>query len=429
MKFLRSRRDFLADMGMAAAATMTLPLLSCDEPERYNDDDAARLIEQKQKERERSGTGRFGPRHYRGYRGLAKLPYFETDGSGRLKCVVEDLPPIIDFHSHLGISALLSPKIDLLSRTDRVQHFLDCDAKTPGCDLDLDVYINANFDEDDLATLEWETVGQLVWGSEFAATHTIPNLLAEMDACGVQQAVVLPIALGLPFGDRLADDWTDAIRLSNTGDRLLPGASIHPGDANAVAELRRQSAMGARVVKLHPAMQRFYPDSPELGPIYEECGQLGLPVFFHAGRAGIEPEYTQRFTLIRHYEGAVGEHPDVNFIFGHAGARDVADAIPFAKRHPNVTLDIHGQGISQIDELIEELGANRLVFGSDWPFYHLAATLAKVLIVTEGRPEVRAAILTDNAQKLLAMTGVPEPQVRPLASANSPPPHRFDPPG
>jgi predicted TIM-barrel fold metal-dependent hydrolase len=49
------------------------------------------------------------------------------------------------------------------------------------------------------------------------------------------------------------------------------------------------------------------------------------------------------------------------------------------------------------------VGADRLLFGSDWPFYHLAVTLAKVLIVTEGRPDDRYAILRGNADHLLGV--------------------------
>ncbi|MAI25123.1 MAG: amidohydrolase family protein [Myxococcota bacterium] len=414
MKFASDRRRFLGHLGTGAVAMMGLPMLGCEEEEsgRYTEADAARLKEQMRREKELSGTSRFGKHVYPGYRGLAELPYFEIDQNERLRCVVENMPPAIDFHTHLGIAVLLAPPIDLLARTDRVRHFLDCDGTTPGCPLDLDVYINANFREEDLASLDWETVGQGIWGSASAQTHTIPNLLDEMDQTGIEKAVVLPIALGLPFRDEMADQWTQAIEKSGSSERLIPGASVHPTDPNALAELRRQAGLGARVVKLHPAVQRFYPDDPQADPIYEECERLGLPVFFHGGRAGIEPEYTHRFTLIKNYEGAVGQHPEVDFVLGHAGARDVEDAIPFARRHPNVFLDIHGQGIRQIDELIDQVGADRLVFGSDWPFYHPVATLAKVLIVTEGRPEIRDAILSNTARKLLAKTE-PVAQVTP----------------
>ena len=59
---------------------------------------------------------------------------------------------------------------------------------------------------------------------------------------------------------------------------------------------------------------------------------------------------------------------------------------------------------TRLDELIDRLGSERLLFGSDWPFYHLAATLAKVLIVTQGRPEARHAILRGNAERLLGLS-------------------------
>ena len=50
------------------------------------------------------------------------------------------------------------------------------------------------------------------------------------------------------------------------------------------------------------------------------------------------------------------------------------------------------------------MGGERLLFGTDWPFYHLAATLAKVLIVTDtaDRREIRHAILRGNAERILA---------------------------
>ena len=396
----KDRRSFLKLL----AASPGLALLSCTDESRYSREDAAGLEAQRRQEKERSGSGPYGPQRYRGYRGLAELPWFELDPSGRLRCIAEDLPPVLDIHAHLGMSLLLAPEVDLLARTPRVRHMLDCDRESPGCPLDLDVYINANFTPADLQELRRGAVAQFLWGSEAAQTQTIPNLLEEMDASLVRQAVILPIAFGLPFGDDLTERWMAAITQHGAGDRLLQAASVHPRDSEATVKLRRYAARGARVLKLHPAAQRFFPDAPELMPIYEECGRLGLPVLFHGGRAGIEPSYTHQFTLMRHYEGALRSFPEVQFVLGHAGARDVADAIPLVKRYPNVWLDIHGQGVTKLHELIEEVGSHRLLFGTDWPFYHLAATLAKVLLVTEGRPGVRRAILRGNADRILGLS-------------------------
>jgi uncharacterized protein len=399
-----NRRLFLRALGLGAASLISP--IACSDSERYGEADIKKLADQKRQEKELAGKGPYGSQRFRGYRGLSELPYFELDTNQNLRCIVEGLPPIVDFHAHLGMSFLFAPKIDLLRKTERVVHFLDCDATQPGCELDLDVYINANFTEDDLASLNSESLAQGTWGSAAAATHTIPNLVAEMNAMGIQRSVVLPISLGLPFNDDSSALWSEAIETSDYANRLLPGATVHPRDPDALESLRLQIARGASALKLHPAVQRFYPDTPELRPIYEECAKAGLPVFFHGGRAGIEPEYTHRFTLIRHYEGAVAAYPEVQFVLGHAGARDVADAIPFAQKYPNIWLDTHGQGVSTLGQLIDEVGAQRLLFGTDWPFYHLGASLAKVLIVTENAPEDRWAILSGNAEKLLGQEGL-----------------------
>jgi predicted TIM-barrel fold metal-dependent hydrolase len=407
----RARRDWQAvELGRRAfgklllsAAAVALP--GCRDAARYTEADAERLAAQRREEAERSGLGPYGPQRYRGYRGLAALPWFELDDGGVLRCIAQELPPVFDVHAHLGMSLLLAPEVDLHARTPRVQHLLDCDVEEPGCELDLDVYINANFRPSDLRALRLGMVARLLWGNPASATHTIPNLLAEMDATGVSQAFVLPIAFGLPFGDDLTERWLDATAAAGVRDRLLPAASVHPRDPARIEKLRRYAARGARALKLHPAGQRFFPDAPEAMEIYEECARLGLVVVFHGGRAGIEPGYTHQFTLMRHYEPMLARYPEVAFVLGHAGARDVADAIPLARGYPNVWLGIHGQGVTTLHELIERVGGERLLFGSDWPFYHLAATLAKVLIVTEGRPDLRAAILRGNADRLLGSDG------------------------
>lgn len=390
------RRNFLR---LAALAPL-VGAAGCVDRHRYTEEDEARLEAQREEERARSGRGPFGPHRYRGYRGLAELPWFELDGDGRLRCVAEDLPPIFDAHAHLGMSLLLAPELDLQARSERVRHLLDCDGSDPGCELDLDVYMNANFTAADLRALRIGAVAQLLWGSSAAATHTVPNLLAEMDATGVQRALVLPIAFGLPFGDDLTERFMQAIRVADAEQRLIFGASVHHSDPEAVEKLERYARAGARAVKLHPAGQRFFPDDDDAMRIYEACGRLGLVVFFHAGRAGIEPEYTHQFTLMRNYEPMLRRFPEVQFVLGHAGARDIADAVPLARKYPNAWMEIHGQGVTSLHELIAAVGPERLLFGTDWPFYHLAATLAKVLIVTEGKPELRRAILAGNAARL-----------------------------
>ncbi len=396
------RRHFLGLSGALALAGVAgyFSLRSDRFSERYLEEEADALIAQKAREAAQSGAGPYGAQVYEGYRGLAALPWYELNDQARLVLADESVPAAIDVHAHLGMNMLFAPDIDLTAQTDRVEYMLDCDATDPGCPLDLDVYINANFSDAALRRLQLMSLAQLFQGSGAAATHTIPNLLAEMDDCRIEKAQILPIAWGLPFGDALAENWIAAIEGANAGSRLLRGGSVVPGDPEAPEQLRALVAQGIRMIKLHPTMQRFYPDDPAMSSIYEACGELDLPILFHGGRAGIEPEFSHKYALMRHYEGAIRDFPNVQFVMGHAGARDVDQAIPLAQKYANLSLGIHGQGVTKLDQLLSEVGPDRLLFGTDWPFYHLAATQAKVLMVTEGKPEARYAILRGNAERL-----------------------------
>ena len=83
------RRDFLARSARILGAgtvigTGGLALTGCGRPDpaRSNDTDRALLAGHAGLERERSGQGPFGRHVYRGYRGLAELPWFELDAQG-----------------------------------------------------------------------------------------------------------------------------------------------------------------------------------------------------------------------------------------------------------------------------------------------------------------------------------------------------------
>ncbi len=400
------RRDFLRFAGLSSAGLFLSSCSGEDPGPHYTEADIAALAAQWRREGERSGNGPYGSLHFRGYRGLAELPWFELDDAGILRNIATDLPMAIDVHCHFGRSTLMAPELDLYRSSKRVQHLLDCDGSDPGCDLDLDVYINRNFDEDALAALRWGALGSMLWGSAAEKTHTMPNLLAEMDATRVEQALILPIAFGLPFGDDLTERWMAAITESGNTDRFLLAASVHPRDSHRIEKLRRFSAAGARAVKLHPTMQRFYPDGDDMMEYYRECERLGLVLFFHCGRAGIEPESIHRYTLPRHFEAAIRAFPKLQFVLGHSGARDVAQAIPLGERYENVWLGASCQGVTMLNEMLARTGGERMLYGTDWPFYHLAASLAKLLIITEDNPDARYALLRGNAERLLALNSV-----------------------
>ena len=400
MNKLLHRRTFLTGAALTLAGCSDQAELSA----RYTQADIDLLAAQRANEITDSGNGPLGAQRFNGYRGLAELPWFELDQAGVLHCVDDSLPMAIDTHSHLGMSVLLKPKLDLQLATERVQHLLDCDLESPGCDLDLDGYMNGNFSEKALGKLKHNMFAQGLWGSNINRTHTIPNLLREMDTMRIEHAMVLPIKLGLWFGDDQTETWRNAVSQSANTARLHVGFSVHPRDDQRIAQMRLHANSGAKVMKLHPPVQRFYPDDPSMMEVYAEAEKLGLIIFFHGGRAGIEPESSHPFAMPRHYEAVLASFPKVQFVLGHAGARDGKAMLDMAIKYPNAWIDTHGQGVTRLIEIIKQTQGQRLLFGSDWPFYHLGSSLAKVLLATQdpGLKQIRSEILRDNALRLFA---------------------------
>jgi predicted TIM-barrel fold metal-dependent hydrolase len=145
----------------------------------------------------------------------------------------------------------------------------------------------------------------------------------------------------------------------------------------------------------------FRPDADYAMRLYRLCAKERLPVFWHCGPAGIEPKFNQSFTQVRYYERPLREVPEATFVLGHAGSLQHREAIALQLRYKNAWLEISGLSLGQLREVIDEADLDRVVFGSDWPFYHPVLPLAKVLISTHGRPDVRRKILHDNAARLL----------------------------
>ncbi|MDR1927689.1 MAG: amidohydrolase family protein [Oscillospiraceae bacterium] len=105
-------------------------------------------------------------------------------------------------------------------------------------------------------------------------------LLATMERCGVDEAVILNIATN-PKQQRAVNDF--AIEINNTQPRLHGFGSVHPDAPDAIGELRRLKAAGIKGVKFHPDYQNFFVNESRVFPLYEEIARLGLITVFHSG--------------------------------------------------------------------------------------------------------------------------------------------------
>ncbi len=323
---------------------------------------------------------------------LAELPWFEVRG-GRLLTTDPDLGPVVDCHTHLALAYVRPMRVDLDALPGRVEHYLKMEHE-----LELDVYVNRNFPPDDIREMKRDLVLRSVGGSGMRRTHTAAALCREMDELRIGASILLPV--DYPVLSRNAETYLEVAR---ERPALVSLGSVHPFARDVPGRLARQKALGARGIKFHPAVQAIAPDHPRSMELYRACAALDLPVLFHCGPVGIEPWLGRRLSQVKHYWRPIRENPDVAFVLGHSGALQWPMALDLAKRHDNVWLELSSQSLTGVSTILDEGPTDRVVYGSDWPFYHQSIALAKVLIATEGRPELRRRVLWDNAAGLFGL--------------------------
>lgn len=324
---------------------------------------------------------------------LATLPWFERAGE-RLVLADRGVGPVIDMHAHIALAYLLPMRVDLDRPSERVEHYLPA-----CCPIDFEVYQNRNFTPDALRALKRDlTLGSLSRGG-MRATHTVPNLVREMDELGVVHSVILPI--DLPYISRNA---AHALAAARRQPRLISFGSVHPIVDRVGERLDDQAHAGARGVKMHPAVQLMAPNHPRAMALYRQCGARDLPLIWHCGPVGIELASGRRRSQVALYEEPIATHPRTRFVLGHAGALQMEQALDLACRYPNVWLELSGQSLANVRTILERADPARVVYGSDWPFYHQALGIAKVLLATEGREALRRKVLHDNAAALLGLS-------------------------
>ena len=323
---------------------------------------------------------------------MARLPWFDMEGD-RLVVSDQRVGPVIDMHAHYALPAIWPWRFDLEKKTEKTELLLECCRPH-----DLDIYSNHNFGELGVKRLKRELVLGGATGRGKRRTWTAPNLERDARDMGIVMSAVLAIDMGFP-----SHHVGDTLRAARARATATPFGSVHPRRRRPKEKLEEQLHAGARGLKLHPQLQQFMPGAPECAALYTLAARERIPVLWHCGPVGIELKSARKFVRIPNYAAPLAQHPDTTFLLGHAGALACDEAIALQRKHANAYLEVSCISLPQMRKVVAEADPDRIVYGTDWPFYHHAFTLAKVLIATEGKPALRRKILHDNAARLLGL--------------------------
>lgn len=156
-------------------------------------------------------------------------------------------------------------------------------------------------------------------------------------------------------------------------EEIIGYAFINPKDPGAVEEtercLRHLKMSG---VKFHSWKHGYYPDNrPELWAIFEVIKDYGVHVQMHVGTAPVSTPYTWAIWPRR--------FPTIDFVFTHCGYYDFGmSTIEAVRDLPNVWIETSGQfDVDTLRTSLRVLGAERVCFGTDWPYKPLGIELQK----------------------------------------------------
>ena len=216
-----------------------------------------------------------------------------------------------------------------------------------------------------------------------------------------------------PAADRLRsyNDWV--LHAADASPHLTALVAADPsalGGAAGAAYLRECAEKGARGIKIHPLVQGFAPTDPRLDPIYETCVELGLTVLSHSGQARGPSPAADPFA----FAPVMERHPGLHLLLAHLGGASWRQVIPFAAAYPAVSFDLceiiawtGAPGAPSADELgrlIRDIGSDRVLFGTDFPWYELDRTVDQLLALPHLSDEERRGILGENAIHRMGLT-------------------------
>jgi predicted TIM-barrel fold metal-dependent hydrolase len=205
--------------------------------------------------------------------------------------------------------------------------------------------------------IDWKGVGD----------GTIADLLRSMDAAGVDASVVCNIATK-PSQVEPIFNWCRAV----ASDRIIPFPSIHPENPDPGGWVRRFKDAGLRGVKLHPMYQEFTFDEPRMDPLYAAVAEAGLLLEPHCGYDIAFPG--DHRADVERIAAVIRRHPSLRLICTHLGAWKQWDAVREQLAGRSVwfetSMSVSLLGLQATAEMIRAHGADRVMFGSDWPWTH-----------------------------------------------------------
>ena len=215
-----------------------------------------------------------------------------------------------------------------------------------------------------VALKTYRNLSPMIYGEmsrRLESTH-MADLLATMADNNVQKSVVVGLDPYVPTAS--------VLKLCSTVPGVLyTFGTIDSKQADFMKRFEDLLTMSIYGIKFHSDLQELPLDSPKLMEMMNLLTSSGrkLPVYLHTGNFPIYPPLESPWETA--LPKLLASFPEVTFVCGHAGWENPDAALQCALRYRNLFLETSWQPPATIRRLCDQLGPERLLFGSDYPLY------------------------------------------------------------
>ncbi len=226
---------------------------------------------------------------------------------------------------------------------------------------------------------------------------SIEELIASGDKISVDYYIVHSTATKADQVCSINDFIIDSCRVES---RFIGFGTMHPAFSDVRGEFTRMQAGGLKGLKLHPDFQNVAADDPSLDPTYEELVSRDMPVLIHAG------DFRYDFSGPLRLSRVLDRHPRLKMIAAHFGGytqwKESFDHLAGRNCWFDTSSTLWELPADKARLIFEKHGADRFLFGSDFPMWDHSEELKRLEMLNLSDKELQA-VLWDNAADLLSL--------------------------
>jgi len=232
------------------------------------------------------------------------------------------------------------------------------------------------------------------YGINMEGDGTVGTLIANMQSCGVTHSLVFSSATAATQVVNVNDFVVAQIALHK---QLLGFGTIHYEYPDIAGEIKRIKQIGLRGIKMHPDFQNFDMDAPYMDPIYQAAEGF-LPIIVHVG------DENSVLSAPRKLRNVMDRFPNLTVVAAHMGGYTKWDEAEKYLYGTRAYLDTSSTFVRltpmKIKQLIYEHGADKVLFGSDYP-HQLPSNALRDIHSLDLSVDDQEKVLYKNAAKLL----------------------------